>query len=457
MTGLLEHHPSSCLFPLMSDEEYSQLKHDIQLNGQQEPILLFDGRILDGRNRYRACLELGVTPQFRTVEETISPVHLVVSLNLHRRHLNASQLAAISAEMLPLLEAEAKERQRKSGGNRGNQHTKKGEVPVVARLPQPALESEGKARNQAAKIVGAGSRYVSDAKKIQQQAPELLEKIKAGNLTLPQARREVRRREKREELKAKAESATADNSAQWQIVTGDCIQELRRVATERARLVFADPPYNVGVDYGSGSSADLLSAKEYVSWLGNWISECHRVLTDDGSLWVLISDEYAAECCIEIKSAGFILRDWIKWYEGFGVNCASKFNRCTRHLFHAIKAKTQFVFHEDAVSRPSDRQLKYNDARADPGGKILDDCWFDIPRLAGTHNERVPDFPTQLPVALTERIIRCASDPGDLVIDPFCGSASTGVAALRNSRQFFGIEKSAEFASIGSLRLKGEC
>ena len=159
-----------------------------------------------------------------------------------------------------------------------------------------------------------------------------------------------------------------------------------------------------------------------------WLTACRDHLTPDGSLWVLIGDEYAAEYGVLLKRLGLTIRSWIKWFESFGVNCCRNFNRCSRHLFYCLRNPQQFVFHEDAVTRPSDRQTKYADKRAALTGKLWDNVWGiepAIPRLTGTCNERIPDFPTQLPLALLEPIIQCASDPGDLVLDPFSGSGTT--------------------------------
>jgi DNA modification methylase len=223
-----------------------------------------------------------------------------------------------------------------------------------------------------------------------------------------------------------------------------------------ARLGFADPPYNIGIDYGQGEGADRLPADRFAAWLSEWIAACRDVLTDDGSLWVLISDEFAAEAAVSMKRAGLTMRNWVKWYEGFGTYCKSKFGRCTRHLLHGVRDPSRHVFHPEAVLVPSARQTVHRDARANPGGKVMDDLWSDIPRLAGTHGERIPGFPTQLPVTLPSRVIACASDPGDLVLDPFYGSATTGVAALRLGRRYLGIEKGEEFARLSRLRLLGE-
>jgi site-specific DNA-methyltransferase (adenine-specific) len=280
-----------------------------------------------------------------------------------------------------------------------------------------------------------------------------------GEVTLAQANQVIRRRQKRRELETKAEAAQRSHKdgPAWQIRHADCLEILTSL-TDKARLILADPPYNIGVDYGEGKAADRLDDTVYMVWVETWLDACRDLLTEDGSLWVLIGDEYAAEYAVTLKRLGMTIRSWIKWYETFGVNCATSFNRCSRHLFYCVKNPRRFVFNPDAVTRPSDRQTKYADKRAAPGGKLWDDVWGivpPIPRLTGTAKERLPDFPTQLPLALVKPIVLCASDPGDLVIDPFSGSGTTGVAAVQHGRRFLGIERSEEFVRLSRLRLKG--
>lgn len=451
-------HPVAEVMPLMSDDEFVSLKNDIAANGLKEPIWLHEGKIIDGRNRYRACGELGIDPSYRTWDGKGSLVLFVMSLNLHRRHLTAGQKAAIGAEIEPLLAKEAKERQRAAGGDRRSEKARQ-EKTVVARVPQPIMESEPKAREQAAKLVGTNSRYVQDAKAVRDKSPELHEKVKAGKVTLPQAKREIDRQERQQELQVKAAAAPSPKDGAWQIVIGDCVKELAKQQSGTARLIFADPPYNIGIDYGGGVKDDLLPDEQFVRWCRQWIDECVRILSNDGSLWLLISDEFADYIGVELRKAGLHRRSWIKWFETFGVNQANNFNRCSRHLFYCVKDDRRFVFNPEAVNRPSDRQLKYGDKRADPAGKNWDDIWGinpPIPRLVGTAVERMPDFPTQLPLNLLRPIILCASEPGDLVIDPFNGSGTTGLAAIQNGRRYIGIEKSPKFAAAAELRLKAE-
>ena len=240
----------------------------------------------------------------------------------------------------------------------------------------------------------------------------------------------------------------------WEIRHGDCLRELARLP-EAARLIVADPPYNQGVDYGQGKQVDRLPREEYLAWCREWIRLSAEALTDDGSLWIVAPDEWVAYVAIMLDQAGLHRRSWIKWYETFGVNCTRKFNRCSRHILHYVAHPKRFVFNREAVCRPSDRQRKYNDRRAKAGGKVWDDVWI-IPRLAGTHRERIPGFPTQLPLRLLRPIVGCASDPGDLVVDPFSGSATTGTAALELGRRYIGIEQSRHYCKLSRQRLR-EC
>jgi N6-adenosine-specific RNA methylase IME4 len=177
------YHPMAELFPLLEGEEFEELKRDIAAHGLREAIWLHpDGRILDGRNRHRACLETGTKPQYRTWDRNGSTLHFVVSLNLHRRHLTSSQRAVVSLDALALFEKEAKERQ----GQRTDLTSVK-DLTEVAAL---------RAAQQAAKAFDTNRQYISDAKRLRDQAPDLLDEVRQGNLTIPRARRELVRRSK---------------------------------------------------------------------------------------------------------------------------------------------------------------------------------------------------------------------------------------------------------------------
>ncbi len=446
MSETLCFHPFANLIPSMSDEEYQGLKADIAEHGQHEAIVLYEGQILDGRHRHRACCELGLVPKFREWEGSGSAIDLVVSENLHRRHLTPGQRAVIAVEAVNLQQLQMQARERSVANLR------RGDTLPDGNLVAP--REQGRTRDQVAAQYSTNSRYVQDAQIISNAKPELLEQVKDGQITLPQAKQSLLREQKLAELQRKAEAArsTADGPPLWKIHHGDCLEVLPTLAGS-ARVIFADPPYNLGIDYGAGADADNLPPDQYLAWCRGWIQQCADCLTPDGSFWILISDEWADYFGVMLREAGLHRRAWIKWYETFGTNCVNNFNRCSRHIHYFVKNPRCFVFDPFAVSRLSDRQTKYGDKRANPGGKIWDDVW-KIARLTGTCEERMPGFPTQVPLAITGAIVKCASEPGDLVVDPFSGSASTGVAAVQGKRRYVGIEASAEFCRLSELRLQ---
>jgi DNA modification methylase/ParB-like chromosome segregation protein Spo0J len=286
----------------------------------------------------------------------------------------------------------------------------------------------------------------------------VVEAASSQNIPIHRAKRQIEQQERRAEREALAAQVAVDpgETLPWEVRHGDCIKILKSIEPGSVRLVFADPPYNQGEDYGDGPKADRLAPDRYLKWCQEWIEAVVDILTPDGSFWVLISNEWADEFGCMLRAAGLHRRAWIVWYESFGVNCQNNFNRCSRHLFYMVNDPNRYVFNRDGVTRPSDRQEKYGDRRADPDGKVWDDVWGinpPIPRVAGTFGERIDGFPTQLPLALLSPIVACVSEPGDLIIDPFSGSGTTGEACIRSGRRYLGIDKNKKYVDLSDDRL----
>lgn len=255
-----------------------------------------------------------------------------------------------------------------------------------------------------------------------------------------------------------------------QIVQGDCIAGMAALPAESVDLVFADPPFNIGYDYDVYH--DRREHDHYLDWSRQWIKEVHRVLKPDGTFWLAIGDDYAAELKVLSQELGFHSRSWVIWYYTFGVNCTQKFTRSHTHLLYFVKDPQKFTFLADEPANriPSARQLVYNDARANPKGRLPDDTWilrpqdladcftaeedtWYFPRVAGTFKERAGYHGCQMPEQLLGRIIRLCSREGELVLDPFGGSASSLITAKKLSRNFLGFELSPEYAARGMDRL----
>jgi hypothetical protein len=173
----MKHHPIADVWPMMAEDKLHELADDIRKNGQLVPVWLYEGKILDGRNRWAACKIAGIEP--KTKEYTgDEPTAFAVAMNDRRRHMNKGALAAVAAELEPHFAADAKRRQIR----------KPKPESVVEKVPQ---QTPRKAREEAAASVGVNDRYVSDAKKVKQEAPEVFERLKAGKITLQDAKREV--------------------------------------------------------------------------------------------------------------------------------------------------------------------------------------------------------------------------------------------------------------------------
>ena len=188
------YHPLANLFPMMGEHAFRELRADIEARGMLSPIWTHEGQIVDGRNRHRACLELGIEPVFREWDQQGDLVDFVLSLNLKRRHLTATQRAVVAFRLLPMLEAEGRYRQTRR--------------PVDSE-PEILPEQRGDSRDHAAVLVGVSGRYVSDMKRIAAAAPEKLKVLESGALTLQGAKRQLEREKGRLEVETSPQGTEA--------------------------------------------------------------------------------------------------------------------------------------------------------------------------------------------------------------------------------------------------------
>jgi len=254
------------------------------------------------------------------------------------------------------------------------------------------------------------------------------------------------------------------------IYQGDCVEKLKEVKKKSVDLVFADPPFNIGYEYDVYD--DAKTAEEYISWCRKWMKGVYKALKPDGTFWLAIGDEFAAELKVEAQKLGFHCRSWVIWYYTFGVNCVNGFSRSHTHLFHFVKNKTKFTFNRlnPQIRIKSARQMVYADNRANPNGRLPDNTWIirpqDAPlsfspshdtwffaRVAGTFKEREGFHGCQMPEQLLARIIRASSKPQDLVLDPFGGSGTTMCVAKKLARNWIGFELSEEYVDYINERL----
>lgn len=241
-----------------------------------------------------------------------------------------------------------------------------------------------------------------------------------------------------------------------EVLEGDCVKLLDGMKAGRAMLAIADPPYNQGAAYDAYE--DNKSYDEYMAWTRRWLGSLVRVVHKYGSIWVFAPDEWVSEidmvCRHELK---LFKRRHVIWAFTFGQKAQQNFTRSHVHLLYFLKTRSKYTFNEDALRVPSARQAVYKDKRAETKGKPPDDVWMlhrsqlephmtpdrDTwleSRICGTYKEREKHAPNQIPEAIMGRIVLACSDPGDLVVDPFAGTGSSGVACARHNRNYLGFD-----------------
>jgi site-specific DNA-methyltransferase (adenine-specific) len=253
-----------------------------------------------------------------------------------------------------------------------------------------------------------------------------------------------------------------------EVIDGDCVRVLADFPPASVDLVFADPPFNIGYAYDVYD--DRRARADYLAWAEAWMAAAARVLKPTGSFFLAIGDEFVAEHKVRLDALGLTMRNWIVWHYTFGVNCVKKFNRSHAHILYYVNDPKRYTFRPDAVRVPSARMTTYADRRANPVGKLPDDTWvlrpqetaehfrpdadtWFEPRVCGTFRERV-GHPCQMPEAVLERIVRVATAPGEVVLDPFAGSGTTLAVAKKLGRAYVGVELSEQYADGVRKRLQ---
>lgn len=219
-----------------------------------------------------------------------------------------------------------------------------------------------------------------------------------------------------------------------EILNMDCMAMFQTMQDrgEKANLIIADPPFNIGYEYDQYK--DMLEDTAYLSFNAQWMEAAHECSTDTASLWLCIGDDWAAELKVMARAFGWHLRQWCVWHFGFGVNCTKKFTRSHVHLLHFVKNKKKFLFETGSIRIPSKRAWMYNDRRAAENGRLPDDVWL-FPRVAGTFKEREGFHGCQMPEKLIARMVLSTSLQGDLIVDPFCGSGTTPAVCKKLGRK----------------------
>jgi modification methylase len=454
-----QYHDVSNIFPMMSDEEFDALKQDIKAQGLLEPIWIHaDGSIIDGRNRHRACVELGVTPLFRTYQGE-NPAAFSISQNIKRRHLTDSQRAMIAVQALPMLEAEAKAKKIAAGvfgvkggvfGVNGGDGRGNKKNPLEADLPQGGFSEKysraPQSRDIAAAAVGVSPRLVQNAKAVAEKAPELAEKVKTGELAigaaLREAKKEIRNRKLQEEhqnaMSQYQEMTLVESSMKCRLIVSSA-ESVPQIETSSVDIIITSPPYNLGgnvwpmggggrsprdgIDYNAHN--DDMPQLDYEQWQIDVLNEMfriakpgasffynHKVRTVDGKMihpmqWLLS------------KNNPWALRQEIIW------NRKSTHNHNTE-LFWPIDERIYWM----TKGHPVLRSKKIG----------LPTVWEEFGPVPSTWHPA--PFTEKLPKMLLDAI---GVDSQTVVLDPFAGSCTTLKVALDMECFAIGVDLSRQY------------
>ncbi|MET0294044.1 MAG: site-specific DNA-methyltransferase [Phenylobacterium sp.] len=243
------------------------------------------------------------------------------------------------------------------------------------------------------------------------------------------------------------------------IICGDCIEELKKLPDRSVDLVFADPPYNLqlGGDLlrPDNSKVDAVdddwdqfeSFAAYDAFTRAWLKECRRVLKDEGTLWVIGSYHNIFRVGTALQDLGYWLLNDIVWRKSNPMPNfkGTRFTNAHETLIWAAKSQgaRRYTFNYDAMKMANDELQMRSD--------------WTLPLCTG--EERLKDetgskaHPTQKPEALLFRVLLASTKPGDIVLDPFFGTGTTGATARRLGRRYVGLERDPQYAALAKARI----
>jgi adenine-specific DNA-methyltransferase len=239
---------------------------------------------------------------------------------------------------------------------------------------------------------------------------------------------------------------------------GDALTVMQEMKEHSVDLVFADPPYNIGKDFGNDSDR-WRETEAYLAWCKEWIRECFRVVKPNGTVYLMNAPQHMAPIDVYVSEHYHVLSRIVWTYDSSGVQSRKRFGSLYEPILMAIPhAERPYTFNEAdiLVEAKTGSQRRLIDYRKTPprlynGKKVPGNVW-NFPRVR-YKMEEYENHPSQKPEALLERVILASSNRGDTVFDPFSGSFTTCAVALRLGRRAIGIEMNEDYYKIGLRRM----
>lgn len=247
------------------------------------------------------------------------------------------------------------------------------------------------------------------------------------------------------------------------VYPGDCLDLLRCIPDESIQLIVTSPPYNIGKEYEK-----KLKLKVYFEQQAEVIRECVRTLSPHGSICWQVGNYVNNGSIIPLDAVlypiftdlGLIMRNRIIWHFEHGLHCSKRFSGRYETIIWFTKTK-DYVFNLDPIRIPQKypgkkyfKGPKAGKYSCNPLGKNPGDLWV-IPNVKSNHVEKT-EHPCQFPVELIERLVLSMTNEGDWVLDPFLGTGTTIVAAVRHKRRGAGAETVDKYVDVAHDRIQRE-
>lgn len=238
----------------------------------------------------------------------------------------------------------------------------------------------------------------------------------------------------------------------FSLINGDTFKVLKKIEDKTFDIIFADPPYflsNNGITCSGGKMISVnkgdwdksLTLKEKHSFNKRWIKECYRILKDTGTIWISGTLHNIYSIGMALEESGFKILNNITWQKtNPPPNLACKtFTHSTETILWARKdlKNVKYTFNYDAM-----KQMNAN--------KQMKDVWTTS--LTKSSEKKQGKHPTQKPLEILDKIILASTKENDLILDPFCGSSTTGISAVKLGRKYIGIDNEKEYLDLSIRR-----
>ena len=249
------------------------------------------------------------------------------------------------------------------------------------------------------------------------------------------------------------------SDSKYQLILGDATKVLKNFNSESIDVIFADPPYflsNNGITCNSGKMVSVnkanwdrlnengvTSINDKHKFNRKWIKECYRVLKKDGTIWISGTYHNIYSIGMALEQEGFKIINNITW---------QKTNPPPNLACRSFTHSTETIIWARKNDSKSKHLFNYSDMKNLNGGKQMKDVW--VGGLIKKSEKSKGKHPTQKPLYILERIIKASTVSGFVVLDPFCGSGTTGIPALKNGCNFIGIDYIEEYLNIAKKRLE---